>query len=460
MIRLSTCFIAVLLALRSSALPALQGRDVDAGRQSKLASGTATSTFASTGSGSSTSTESVIPPSESGPVISLNPNNPVWDSSFTGPFDSIRGPLGATIIGPNNPNIAQQNPDLLAPPTTDHGSVPNIKWPMSLSHNRLATGGWAREQNTDVMPIATEMAGVNMRLKPGAIRELHWHKTAEWAYVLKGTTQVTSVDQDGRNFISTVCTAPVTSGTSLLVSPHSLQATGDDPDGSEFLLVFPNGMFSEDSTFLLTDWLAHIPAEVLAKNFGLPAEAFKNAPENELYIFPAGTHSRHSSGPFRLCLSNVSATQFSGGTAKIVDSSTFKISVTIAAAEVTVEPGAMRELHWHPTEDEWTFFLEGEGRITLFASQSNARTFDFQAGDVGYIPASNGHYVENTGNTTLRFLEIFNSDKFQDVSLSQWLALTPPAVVKAHLGVSDDTIAHFSKTKPVVVGGSRNVTKV
>jgi oxalate decarboxylase/phosphoglucose isomerase-like protein (cupin superfamily) len=117
--------------------------------------------------------------------------------------------------------------------------------------------------------------------------------------------------------------------------------------------------------------------------------------------------------PFAFAFSNVSATQFSGGTAKIVDSSTFKISVTIAAAEVTVEPGAMRELHvrfekypllfgrcrwlndnaltfqWHPTEDEWTFFLEGEGRITLFASQSNARTFDFQAGDVGtYITYS------------------------------------------------------------------------
>ena len=87
------------------------------------ASGTATSTLASTVTGSSTSTESVVPPSESGPVISLNPNNPVWDSSFTGPFDSIRGPLGATIIGPNNPNIAQQNPDLFAPPTTDHGDV-------------------------------------------------------------------------------------------------------------------------------------------------------------------------------------------------------------------------------------------------------------------------------------------------------------------------------------------------
>jgi oxalate decarboxylase/phosphoglucose isomerase-like protein (cupin superfamily) len=135
----------------------------------------------------------------------------------------------------------------------------------------------------------------------------------------------------------------------------------------------------------------------------------------------------------------------------------------------------------------------GEGRITLFASSHNARTFNYQAGDIGalgfeigfmdtsadmpsivaYIPASFGHYVENTGNTTLRYLEIFNTgeniftantciwdriltrmivvDHYQDVSLSQWLALTPPAIVKAHLNVSDATIALMSKTKQVVV---------
>ena len=64
-----------------------------------------------------------------------------------------------------------------------------------------------------------------------------------------------------------------------------------------------------------------------------------------------------------------------------------------------------------------------------------------------------GHYVENTGNTTLRFLEIFNTDRFEDVSLAQWLALTPPALVKEHLQLSDSTISKFNKTKGVVVGG-------
>ncbi|KAL4248726.1 RmlC-like cupin domain superfamily protein [Abortiporus biennis] len=395
-------------------------------------------------------------PSSTVPVISTNANNVVAP-------EPIRGQLGASILGPDNQPINDQNPDLLAPPTTDAGTVGNAKWPFAMSHNRLQTGGWARQQNVQVMPLATAMAGVNMRLEAGAIRELHWHSTSEWAFVLKGNTQVTAVNSDGQNFISTVGPGDLWYFPPGI--PHSLQATADDPDGSEFLLIFDNGDFSEDSTFLLTDWLAHTPLSVIAKNFQSSMDDFDEIPAQQLYIFPSTPPADNAQAPksptgeipspFTFPFSQMPATQYSGGTAKIVDSKTFNVSTTIAAAEVTVDPGAMRELHWHPTQDEWTFFLEGEGRMSLFASQSSARTFNYQAGDIGYVPASFGHYVENTGNSTLRFLEIFNTDRFQDVSLSQWLALTPPALVKAHLQISDETLSHFNTTKQVVVGPAR-----
>ncbi|TCD66422.1 hypothetical protein EIP91_001358 [Steccherinum ochraceum] len=367
---------------------------------------------------------SAAQPSSTVPLIKDDPNDVI---PTTGTVQPIRGPLGASILGPDNQPMDQQNPDLLTPPTTDQGTVGNAKWPFALSHNRLQTGGWARQQNEMVLPMATEMAGVNMRLEAGAVRELHWHKTSEWAYVLKGHTQVTSVNQDGQNFLATVGPGDLWYFPPGI--PHSLQATNDSADGSEFLLVFDNGDFSEDSTFLLTDWLAHTPLSVLAKNFQVDQSALTKLPAQQLYIFPDAPPPSNAQAPanplgqvpspFTFSFSQVKPTQYSGGTAKIVDASSFKVSSTIAAAEVTVEPGAMRELHWHPTQDEWTFFLEGEARITLFASSSNSRTFNYQGGDIGYVPASFGHYVENTGNTTLHFLEIFNTDRFQDVSLSQ-----------------------------------------
>ncbi|KIJ14364.1 hypothetical protein PAXINDRAFT_169767 [Paxillus involutus ATCC 200175] len=406
------------------------------------------------------STSAAASASPTVPYASDDPNDVLWLPNSDIIPEAERGTLGATVIGPQNIQIDLMNADSLAPPTTDNGDVPNVKWPMGLSHNRLQTGGWARQQNIEVLPIATEMAGVDMRLEPGAIRELHWHKTGEWAYVLKGNVQVTAVNQNGQNFIGTVGPGDLWYFPAGI--PHSLQATNDTVDGAEFLLIFDSGAFSEDATFLLTDWLAHVPKEVIAKNFQTDISAFNDIPSEELYIFPAIPPPDNQQAPqspqgtvphpFTYPLSQVPVTPLSGGSVKVVDSTVFTASTTIAAAEVTVEPGAMRELHWHPTQDEWDFFLEGNARVTVFASTSNARTWDFQAGDVGYVPASYGHYVENIGNTTLKFLEVFVTDVYQDVSLAQWLALTPPELVKAHLGLSDETIAAMKKTKQTVVG--------
>ncbi|KAK1226806.1 hypothetical protein PQX77_010213 [Marasmius sp. AFHP31] len=423
------------------------------------------SSAATTTTGDSTPASSAPESTATVPPADTDPNLPLWGID-TDPNDPvvapIRGKLGAPILGPDNKPLDLQNPDFFAPPSTDHGSVSNAKWPFSLSHNRMHTGGWARQENIGVMPIAQAMASVNMRLEPGAVRELHWHKTSEWAYVLKGSTQVTAVDGEGRNFVQTVGPGDLWFFPPGI--PHSLQATNDTEGGSEFILVFDDGAFSEDSTFLLTDWLAHVPAEVLQRNFGVNQDAFAHIPGEELYIFPAPLPGDDSDAPqspqgtvpepYTFELSKMNATITPGGTVKIVDSSIFKISTTIAAAEVTVNPGGIRELHWHPTMDEWSFFIEGQGRVTVFASQSNARTFDYQAGDIGYVPTAMGHYVENIGNTTLRFLEIFNTDRFQDISLNQWLALTPPELVKAHLNLDDATIAKLSKTKPIVMGAN------
>ena len=89
--------------------------------------------------------------------------------------------------------------------------------------------------------------------------------------------------------------------------------------------------------------------------------------------------------------------------------------------------------------------------MTVFASGGKARTFDFQAGDVGYVPFAMGHYIENTGGEPLRFLEMFRSDRFADVSVNQWMALTPPELVQAHLNLDERTTSALSRDKPIVV---------
>ncbi|THH09032.1 hypothetical protein EW145_g2308 [Phellinidium pouzarii] len=397
---------------------------------------------------------SVAPAFETAGAASDLPNDPAFQQGSDVTPEAISGGLGATLIAPDDTVIDQQNPDILAPPTTDAGTVGQAMWPFALSHNRLQSGGWARQQNVDVMPFATAMASVNMRLEAGAIRELHWHSTAE------GSTVVTAVNTDGQVFADTVETGDLWYFPPGI--PHSLQATDDDPDGTEFLLVFDDGSFSEDDTFLLTDWTAHLPKEVLAKNFQLDISAFDHIPAKELYIFPSTPPPDNEQppsspagtvpNPFTFKLSQAPATPLAGGSMKVFDPSVFPIATTIVGTLVTVEPGGMRR--WHPTQPEWSYFISGQARMTLYAASQNARTFDFQVGEIGYVPPSFGHFVENTGNTTLQFLELFNSDVVEDVSMQQWLALTPPALVKAHLGFDDATIAALNKTKQFVVGPS------
>jgi oxalate decarboxylase len=374
--------------------------------------------------------------------------------------EPVRGDRGASILGPRNVPVELENLSLLSPPETDSGTVPNLKFPFAAARNRILTGGWAREVTTRELPVATEIAGVNMRLKPGGIRELHWHKESEWAYMIAGSARITAVDAGGRNFIDDVGVGDLWYFPAGI--PHSIQGL---EEGAEFLLVFDDGGFSENETFLITDWLAHTPRDVLAKNFGVPEAAFANIPadyEHDRYLFAGEVPPpleedavRAPNGPVRPAFSHRMLEQepieTSGGRVRITDSINFPISRTIAAALVEVDPGGLRELHWHPNTDEWQYYISGQGRMSVFASSSRSRTFDYQAGDVGYVPFAMGHYVENTGDEPLVFLEMFRSDEFADISLNQWMALTPPELVQAHLNLDRRTIAGLSKTKPIVV---------
>ena len=193
-----------------------------------------------------------------------------------------RGGYGATDPGPRTYYYERINPDVYAVPGTDSGDVAQAMWPMGLSHNRAGSepgAGWARQQNQDVLPSATAMAGVDMRLGPNAYRELHWHTANEWSLMLKGCVRISTVNEDGATDVDDVCAGDVWFFPSGV--PHSIQAFDE---GCEFLLVFDDGAFSEDETFLLSEMMLRTPVSVLSKNFKADPSAFKNIPQDELYV--------------------------------------------------------------------------------------------------------------------------------------------------------------------------------
>jgi oxalate decarboxylase len=86
--------------------------------------------------------------------------------------------------------------------------------------------------------------------------------------------------------------------------------------------------------------------------------------------------------------------------------------------------------------------------MTVLSTGARARTMDFEAGDVGYVQQTLGHYIENTGDTDLRFLEMFKTDRYQDLSLSEWLSHTPAELVMAHLNIQRAVYDAIPKEKP------------
>jgi oxalate decarboxylase len=363
--------------------------------------------------------------------------------------------------GPANVPLDSQNPSAGNPPPTDAGGVQTFKYPFAFGHKRLHDGGWSREVTVRELEVSKSMAGVNMRLTAGGVRELHWHTAAEWAFMLYGSARITAIDSDGKSFVADVKENDLWYFPTGI--PHSIQ--GLNPDGAEFLLVFDDGNFSEFATVLLSDWMAHTPKGVLAKNFGFSQNALDKLPQKELFIFQAavpgpleadqkaaaGTRGASATDFAFRTLSMPLTKRTRGGEVRIIDSNVFKISKSIAAAIVAVHPGGIRELHWHPNADEWQYFFAGKGRMTIFATGGRARTMDFQAGDVGYVQQTLPHYIENTGDSDLRFLEMFKSSVYQDLSLSEWLTHTPPELVMAHLNIDRATLNAIPRDETVIM---------
>jgi oxalate decarboxylase len=366
--------------------------------------------------------------------------------------------------GPENTQLKALDADDFTPPPTDHGAVPTFWNSFSAMHRRIQDGGWSRQVNVTDFPISQDIAGVNMRLTAGGIRELHWHAADEWALMLYGNCRLTAIDFDGSTYVNDVKAGDLWYFPTGI--PHSLQGLG--PDGCEFLLVFDDGKFSEDNTTLLSDWMIHTPPEVLAKNWGVDQNALaplKDVPPEGRYIFQtpvpgslegdreaAARDGRVTPTAFEFRMQQMQPQKSTAsGEVRIVDSSNFPAAANIAMAQVTLKPGGLRELHWHPNANEWQYFVAGKGRMTLFHNEAAARTIDFSAGDVGYVPVTLGHYIENTGDADLVFLEMFKAPRYQDISLNDWITHIPPELVIQHLGISAATLAAIPKRNLAVL---------
>lgn len=342
-------------------------------------------------------------------------------------------------------------------PLLGESKLPNFRFALEKSKGKTKGGSSGKEATVKQLPISKGIAGVSMRLEPGAMRELHWHaNAAEWAFVIEGRCRTTVIDPEGRSETNDfdpgdIWYFPRGHG-------HSIQCLGDKM--CHFILVFDNGYFSEFETFSITDWIGHTSPRLLSKNLGLPPEEFEKFPKEEVYfaqgpIPPAEIQPEHR----RMMLSPPWTHKFSmlaqkphslhtGGREWRIGQEHFAISQTVTGVILDLNPGGLRELHWHPNASEWQYIISGRVRITLFGAHGRYREEEFDTGDVGYVPIGMGHSIENDSEEKpARLLIAFNTGHYQAIDLSQWLAANPDYVLETNFGVYKSVIEKLPRKR-------------
>lgn len=345
--------------------------------------------------------------------------------------------LGSAMLSAS-PAAAQQSQGLqVGKDPGKHEPIPDFKFDLEAEKGWVGEAGSAKEATVAEFPVSQNIAGVSMRLKPGGIRELHWHAiAAEWAFVINGLVMGTVIAPNGQP------ATDIFGPGDLWYFPkghgHALQNIGNEE--AHFVLGFDDGHFSEYGTFSITDWMAHTHPQVLQRNLGLSPSVIAGLPKKESYIIPGKIPARipeaylagdaqTTQTPHKFRLADAPPLTFPGGWERIATVKEFPINTTLTSVLQYLEPGAIREMHWHPNADEWQYILSGRSRITVFGAHGRVRTEEFGPGHVAFIQQGFGHYVEQIGNEPTKFFALFNSPVFEEISISKWLAGNPASLI-------------------------------
>ncbi|MCP3442922.1 cupin domain-containing protein [Bradyrhizobium sp. CCGUVB14] len=327
---------------------------------------------------------------------------------------------------------------------------------------KATSGGWAREVTTRTLPLATGIAGAHLFVNAGGAREMHWHNSAEWAYLVDGHCQVTVVDPEGQLEVANLGPGD------LWFFPkghsHAIQTLGSAP--CHAILAFDDGLYSEHGTFGISDWMSRYDAPALSQALGVSTETFSPNPKAETYIMQgevlaldgpqakvARALDRDRTHRFAL-MAQKPRVSTAGGQLYVASAKEFPVSSTMTGTVLKLKPGAMHEPHWHTDANEWHYVLKGRTRVTLFAFDKRVAVADLSAGECAYIPTNCGHSIQNIGQEDAEVIGVLDSGTYHESSLGDWLAKAPRHLLANNFGVSEAAVANFGRKRMVIASAS------
>ena len=323
---------------------------------------------------------------------------------------------------------------------------------------KATSGGWAREITTRGLPIATDIAGAHLFMNAGGAREMHWHNSAEWAYIVDGHCQVTVVDPEGTAEV--VNLAPGDLWYFPKGHGHAIQTLGPAP--CHAILAFDDGLYSEHGTFGISDWMSRYDTQALSQAFGISAESFAQIPKAETYIMqgevlpldgPQARSAReldHARTHRFAMMAQKPRVSTLGGALYVASSKEFPLSTTLTGMVLKLKRGAMHEPHWHTDANEWHYVLKGRTRVTLFAPDKRVAVAELAPGECAYIPRNCGHSIQNTGAEDAEIVGVLDSGTYHESSLSDWLAKAPRHLLANNFGIPEKAVANFNRKRMVI----------
>src|SRR5215468_9506146 len=259
---------------------------------------------------------------------------------------------------------------------------------------KATSGGWARDITTKGLPIATDIAGAHLYLNPGGVREMHWHNSSEWAYILAGHCQVTVVDPEGETEVANYGPGD------LWFFPkghaHAIHTLGKEP--CHAILAFDDGLYSDHGTFGISDWMSRCDSTMLQQAFGLPADFVASLPKAETYINQGemialdSAQARNvkvldAARSHRFALLKQKPRESSpGGTLYVGSAAEYPMSSTMTGWFLQLKPGALHKPHWHAHASELHYVVKGRVRMTLFGTDKRMAVSEVGPGECAYVP--------------------------------------------------------------------------
>jgi len=318
---------------------------------------------------------------------------------------------------------------------------------------KATSGGWAREITTRGLPIATGIAGAHLYLNAGGSREMHWHNSAELAYVIDGRCQATVVDPEG--VVEVLNLGPGDLWYFAKGHSHAIQTLGDAP--CHAILAFDDGLYSEHGTFGLSDFLSRYDSRTLAAAFGGPSDFYETLPKGETYIEqgrPIPLDGPQAQATRRLdsqrthlhaLTTQEPRLRTPGGEFYVASKTEFPASATMTATFLRLREGALYAPHWHSEANEWQYVLKGRARFNLFGPDKRMASAELSPGQCAYLPSNCGHSIQNTGSGDAEIVGVFDSGSYQESTLSDWLASAPRHLLANNFGVLEGSVIDFAK---------------